>query len=1094
VTAGTRAGAFALQSELGRGGMGAVWRAVHVRSGLPVAIKVVTAERAREPGFVAAFRAEARAVAGLDHPGIVRLLDYGELGDDVDGELVAGSPWMAMELGRGGTLQDVGTLDWPRTRRVALGLLDALAHAHARGVIHRDLKPANVLLASRDAGEPFAWDGSLQLLDFGLAHLGVGPDDGRTEADLAGTPWFMAPEQFRGAWRDYGPWTDLYALGCLLHALAVGQPPYRGDSIYALAFAHTIGPPAQVPVLDGFPAEFSDWLQRLIEREPADRFARAADAAAALPGLGDDEPRGSFDAQSLRLHAVPELWFGAATGPVPATGDATARIEAVDLDFDGPAFAARWRRPEAARPAAGVVDAGLGLLELRRPGLVGRDDLRHGLWSALGDVIESGRPRLLVLQGPTGSGRGALAGWLGERAHELGVATPVSVGPGEGLGDGVARLLGVAGRAPDAQREQIASWLAVRGADEEWAAEALARAVDSAGELSAAGRRIALGDALGRAARGRPLVLTVAEADPVDLDALLAVRAPLLILLVGDPVALPPGRVGTVSVPPLSHGERRALLRQLLPLDDALAARLGAASDGQPGLLRLLLAGLVEAGALEPGLDGFSLRAGATPSLPADARTAWLRRLDEAAADDGPAVELLAALGARAGLDEWAALVLGAGHGAVDLVGLLDRLCRRRLATATDGVQLAAPLSSALAQRARDAGRWAPARAAAAEVVPDGDERRPPMLADAGDPAAAVAFLEAARRRRARGEPRVALALLDRADRLGAPSSSVALERSWAHRFAGDLDAAQRQAERIGADAEPGERELALGLVAHARGEFDVAAAHCRAAADAGGPAVRAEAWQALADRALRAGRFDDADEGFVAAAEAWAKLGEPVREADCLRARAIAARRRGDADGARPLLAAAQQRYAAAGHRLGLGDCLVSEAELDRAAGRLAEAEAGYRAALRIQDEVGGAAAGLFPRINLGLVALARGDAAGSLAPLLEARAAATDRLAILGVVHAATLPGLLAAGRLTEAMRAAAEASRLLAETGTAESDAAAPAELAARMARADGHDELGRAAWGLALEQRRRLGQHERAEDLLRWAAGWAAEDPR
>ena len=162
----TRAvGPFLLELPLGQGGMGSVWRARHQPSGAAVAVKLVLPHLSRQSWVAPRFLGEVRAVARLDHPHVVRVLDVGLAEDEVysaDGALAAeaGSPWLAMELLEGPPLYELcGRLPWERALVLLMQLLDALGHAHARGVIHRDLKPGNVQVVSRGA----------VLLDFGLA-------------------------------------------------------------------------------------------------------------------------------------------------------------------------------------------------------------------------------------------------------------------------------------------------------------------------------------------------------------------------------------------------------------------------------------------------------------------------------------------------------------------------------------------------------------------------------------------------------------------------------------------------------------------------------------------------------------------------------------------------------------------------------------------------------------------------------------------------------------------------------------------------------------------------------------------------------------
>ncbi|MDQ3035832.1 MAG: serine/threonine protein kinase, partial [Myxococcota bacterium] len=266
-------GPFELHAPIGRGGMGEVWRGVHVAQDVPVALKVLRGERALSVGYVAAFRREAERMAALDHPAIVTILDFGVLPADAGarsgGRLVGGSPYLAMELAEGGAL--TAPLAWPEVASVMRVLLDALAHAHARGVIHRDLKPANVLVshcADRSRAD-------VLLTDFGIAHAqgSDSPADQR-DGELIGTPGFMAPEQVRGDWRDLGPWTDLYALGCVAWSLLAGAPPFDGETPAQILFRQLTHELPRLPAHVAVPEGAQAWIDRLACVSPRARFRR----------------------------------------------------------------------------------------------------------------------------------------------------------------------------------------------------------------------------------------------------------------------------------------------------------------------------------------------------------------------------------------------------------------------------------------------------------------------------------------------------------------------------------------------------------------------------------------------------------------------------------------------------------------------------------------------------------------------------------------------------------------------------------------------------------------------------------------------------
>ncbi|MCB9673678.1 MAG: tetratricopeptide repeat protein [Alphaproteobacteria bacterium] len=495
-------GPFVLSKKIGVGGGGEVWQGVHSRQGVPVAVKVITADRARDEKYHLAFENEVRAVAGLDHPGIVTVLDYGLVDGEAEqkskGTVVAGSPYLAMELAERGSLRQCrlpGSFE--DLRLWLLWLLDILGHAHAQGVIHRDLKPGNVLVFDQPSVAGDA-DGAsrLRLTDFGLAHA---TDGGSVLKGTAGTPIFMAPEQFRGRWREFGPSTDLYALGCMAYTLAAGATPFRARDLSGLMQSHLAerAPPlvASFPV----PPGFDGWLRRLMHKKPERRFQRAADAAHALVSLGEPGEglgfEGVLPAESRRTwsppttHAPSDALVETATemtlqtdatvgtqtqgtqGTQGATVDVEVEVPELDATMDEteddycprvlPPLPSTWRAELPHRPSMQLVGAGLGLYGLRSVPLVARREERTELWSALSEVRSGGGTRVVVLRGRSGTGKSRLAQWLCRLADSVGSALVVKAGhsPGGGPADGLGRMMGQVTRCVGLERDPAGAWL-----------------------------------------------------------------------------------------------------------------------------------------------------------------------------------------------------------------------------------------------------------------------------------------------------------------------------------------------------------------------------------------------------------------------------------------------------------------------------------------------------------------------------------------------------------------------------------------------------------------------------------------------------------
>ncbi|QDG53648.1 tetratricopeptide repeat protein [Persicimonas caeni] len=475
--------AFDLLEPLGSGGMAEVWRAEHRAQKTPVAIKVITARQARQSAYVDRFRREVQAVAGLNHPGIVGVFDYGQIPDEAASRhprLVAGSPFLAMELMSGGSLASLPTSSsWADLRALLASMLDALAHAHARGVIHRDLKPANVLFDRRTDGRL-----TIKLADFGIAHAlrrRCEMPVTNSPSSSVGTPLYMPPEQFEGRWRDFGPWTDLYALGAMAYEMASGHPPFVAENPVKLAIMHmSKAPPRMHPRFD-VPAGFEEWVQRLLIKEPHARFERAADAARALAALPDCAPALRQTSPGLPAEAplprdpshedLADTLFEvvgetlampgvealatqasehAATEHLPReafSGLETQSHESTETpapETPSPLqVPPTWRIAGRQGSSVQLSGAGLGLFGLREIPMVDRDDERDLIWEALRRAVDEGRPRAVLLTGASGTGKSRLTDWMCTRADELGVATVLRASHSHtaAVNEGVAGML-----------------------------------------------------------------------------------------------------------------------------------------------------------------------------------------------------------------------------------------------------------------------------------------------------------------------------------------------------------------------------------------------------------------------------------------------------------------------------------------------------------------------------------------------------------------------------------------------------------------------------------------------------------------------------
>jgi serine/threonine-protein kinase len=285
-------GDYELLAELGRGGMGVVYRARQISLGREVALKMILRGQLASPADRDRFRAEAEAAARLDHPGIVPVYEVGE---------IHGRPYFTMKYIHGTTLAQ-RLADGPLPAREGAKVLAAVARAvhfaHTRGILHRDLKPSNILLDDLDVPH---------VMDFGLAkQQGEGESLTRTGAVL-GTPAYMAPEQAAGARGEVGPHSDVYSLGVVLYALLTGRPPFQAASPVDVVLLVLEQDPVPPRVLNPKADRDLEMIALRCLQKPIDlRYPSAAALAEDLEAYLNNE---SIAARSGRLGQVVAWWL-----------------------------------------------------------------------------------------------------------------------------------------------------------------------------------------------------------------------------------------------------------------------------------------------------------------------------------------------------------------------------------------------------------------------------------------------------------------------------------------------------------------------------------------------------------------------------------------------------------------------------------------------------------------------------------------------------------------------------------------------------------------------------------------------------------------
>ncbi|HEX9311825.1 MAG TPA: protein kinase [Actinomycetota bacterium] len=295
----TLGGRYLVESLIASGGMARVYRGRDSVLGRTVAIKVLAPPLDSDPEFVARFRREARAAAGLNHPGVVAVFDTGSDGD---------VHYIVMEHVEGHTLAEIIRRDAPippeRAAEIGMAVCDALSAAHEEGLVHRDVKPANVMVTP---------SGAIKVMDFGIARAAT--DTLTRTGRMLGTAAYLSPEQARG--RPADARSDLYSLGCVLYEMLTGKPPFGGESPVAVASRHVSEDPEPPTGLNPeIPAALESVVLKALAKDPAARYQSARAMGGNLAGIVQGG-----------LHAA-AAGRDPATEPIPHGGEPTPVLPA----------------------------------------------------------------------------------------------------------------------------------------------------------------------------------------------------------------------------------------------------------------------------------------------------------------------------------------------------------------------------------------------------------------------------------------------------------------------------------------------------------------------------------------------------------------------------------------------------------------------------------------------------------------------------------------------------------------------------------------------------------------------------------------------
>lgn len=1102
--------------------MGEVWLAEHITQQLPVAIKVLDSSKPHSLRALKSFRKEVRASAALDHPNIIKVFDYGiidpKLCPESGEQLAPGSPYFVMEYARGGSLNKLAhTLSWPQIRDILLTILRALSHAHARGVIHRDLKPGNILL--RQGSQ--ALD-DLVLSDFGLAWAIRDAESLATtsQARLLGTPAYMAPEQINNQLHNQGPWTDLYALGCLTWLLIHGQTPYGVEPTDEVLRAHISGKlPPWDPIVS-VPDSLRSWLKVMLASDPGARFGFAATAARELYHL--DSLSGAS--------ALPTL----------------------------------WEESEPSPPHQNLSGVGLGLYELRPVPLVGRQKERKQLWAEFHATLDTRSPRIVLMRGGAGVGKSRLAQWLIQRVHERGLAIPMIAGhePNPQAFDGIAKMLAHEMRSIDLDRPKalkrakshLKRWRTPDDTPEILEQDALTLTdilhplrggISSSAALGLRSdqwreRQLTLLRHLDRITRAHPVVVWLddiqwaSEALSLVKAAMTVWNRPLPVLFVMtlreeshspqraeyhqlEELLSMPLAIRQLEIEPMEPLTHNALLKKLLPLDERLTSEVERRAGGNPLFTIQLIGDWVQRGVLRADGNRWALAPGEDLSIPSDIHQLWRQRINQIAhmfdRDERLRAEIALENASVLGRDilpqEWIDACALMGVTIPD--GLIERMIKHRMAQASDvgwsfyhemlreSLQLLAKKSGRLSEHHRACAmmlqrRYGNARGHVSErlayhLLGAG------LYDDALEP-----MLDALNNLRIQGEFVQANKLLARwqevIDKLrlshGDPRQIKGLlARAHLHISAGEIDEARRSLDAATQHAELNHDPqllacvyLSRGLLARKRGSTQLTLDELFRALElfreASPDKDLGRCLVSLGEVHVTLGKFNEAKTFLLEAIEIFRAL----RSHDALGQALMSLgemfyENNNTTQGARFIQEAIAQ-FQHQSNRIALALCYNLQGEIARKRGELDDAVHYYQRSLALMRAIGSRDA-IYPSVNLGFTMLERSDYAGAskiLEPLTR-ELEEQQRWAYL----ACTQLGLAccdAAVMDWDSWDERFEKARAhIIRARAVEPDAAALAERTGTQCASLGHKVRARRAFELALEQLTQLNQHRSGE---------------